>query len=109
VSSAIRSTSTIRRRKHSCDSTTPFTSAFAPDKCGCEPMSALPATADPADVLAFWRETGKTKWFARDPAFDSEIRARFQPLWQAAAADQLAAWEGPSEGPLPLPLALHPF
>jgi len=72
-------------------------------------MSALPATADPADVLAFWRETGKTKWFARDPAFDSEIRARFQPLWQAAAADQLSAWEETSEGALALTIVLDQF
>ena len=33
--------------------------------------------ATAADVLAFWRAAGEKKWFAKDDAFDAEIRARF--------------------------------
>ena len=31
------------------------------------------AIADPADVLAFWRAAGPTKWFKKDAAFDTAI------------------------------------
>ena len=72
-------------------------------------MPTLPVAANPADVLAFWREAGKTKWFTHDPAFDSEIRARFQPLWQAAAANNLSDWEEASESALALTIVLDQF
>ena len=33
----------------------------------------------PRDVLDFWfTETPSAKWFASDPAFDAEIRSRFE-------------------------------
>ena len=35
----------------------------------------------PADVLAFWRDAGPDRWFARDDAFDAQIRRRFFDLW----------------------------
>jgi len=72
-------------------------------------MPTLPVATNPADVLAFWREAGSTKWFTHDPAFDSEIRARFQPLWQAAAANKLSDWEEASEGALALTILLDQF
>ena len=31
----------------------------------------------PADILAFWREAGRDRWYTRDDAFDAEVRRRF--------------------------------
>lgn len=48
----------------------------------------------PADILAFWREAGRDRWYKRDDAFDADIRRRFLALWQKAAAGGLASWGG---------------
>jgi uncharacterized protein (DUF924 family) len=52
----------------------------------------------PADVLAFWRDAGPDRWFARDDAFDAQIRRRFFDLWQAAADGQLSSWQARNDG-----------
>ena len=31
-------------------------------------------TLFPADILAFWRDAGPTRWFGKDAAFDDAIR-----------------------------------
>ena len=31
----------------------------------------------PSDVVAFWKDAGPSKWFAKDDAFDAEFRRRF--------------------------------
>jgi uncharacterized protein (DUF924 family) len=67
------------------------------------------ATAAPADVLAFWRAAGPDKWFTKDTAFDTEIRARFLPTYEAAAAAGLAHWEAAPEGALALLVLLDQF
>lgn len=36
-------------------------------------------------ILAFWRNAGPAKWFAKDAAFDDELRARFLDEHFAAA------------------------
>lgn len=66
-------------------------------------------TASPADVLAFWREAGPDKWFTRDEAFDAEIREKFLPTYEAAAAGKLADWEATAEGTLALLVVLDQF
>jgi len=49
----------------------------------------------PADVLQFWfgpsAERGKRqkRWFVKNDAFDCEVRARFVPLYEEAAAGKL--------------------
>lgn len=63
----------------------------------------------PAGILAFWREAGPEKWFEKDEAFDSAIRARFLPAYEAAAAGELAAWEATAEGSYALILLLDQF
>ena len=63
----------------------------------------------PESVLAFWRSAGPDKWFNKDPAFDEDIRRRFLPTYEAAAADQLADWERTPEGALALLLVLDQF
>lgn len=64
---------------------------------------------EPDDVIAFWREAGPEKWFARDDAFDAEIRARFLATHEAAARNELLAWEDTAEGAYALLLVLDQF
>src|ERR1700738_3340744 len=63
----------------------------------------------PADVLAFWRDAGPDRWFARDDAFDAQIRRRFFDLWQAAADGQLSSWQASDDGTLALAIVLDQF
>ena len=65
--------------------------------------------ATPDDVLAFWRAAGPKKWFAKDDAFDTEIRARFLPTYEAAAAGRFSDWEATPEGALALTVTLDQF
>jgi uncharacterized protein (DUF924 family) len=71
----------------------------------------MPDSADiaPAGVLAFWREAGRERWYKRDAAFDTEVRARFLDLWQAAVAGELSSWEASDEGALALTIVLDQF
>jgi uncharacterized protein (DUF924 family) len=73
-----------------------------------EPGPAAPL-ASPSDVLAFWREAGEDKWFAKDDAFDTAIRERFLATYEAAAAGGLAGWEATAEGALALTIVLDQF
>src|SRR5215472_10467062 len=56
----------------------------------------------PADVLSFWRRAGADRWYARDDAFDAEIRVRFLDIWRKAAAGEFCAWEASDDGALAL-------
>ncbi len=69
---------------------------------------ALIKTAD--DVLAFWfSDRARSLWFAREAAFDGEIRRTFAATYQAAAAGRLHAWEGSPPGALALVIVLDQF
>ncbi len=63
----------------------------------------------PSGILAFWREAGRERWYKRNDAFDAEIRERFLPLWQKAAAGRLASWEDSDDGALALVIVLDQF
>ena len=65
--------------------------------------------ATAADVLAFWRGAGQQKWFAKNDAFDAEIRTRFLPTYEAAANGALSDWEATAEGALALTIVLDQF
>src|SRR6266478_4898085 len=65
--------------------------------------------ATPTDVLAFWREAGPDRWFTADEAFDAEIREKFLPTYQAAAAGHVADWEATPDGALALVIVLDQF
>jgi uncharacterized protein (DUF924 family) len=65
--------------------------------------------ASPEDVLSFWRAAGAEKWFAKDDAFDAEIRSRFLPAYEAAAGGALSDWEATPEGALALAIVLDQF
>ena len=62
-----------------------------------------------ADIVAFWREAGPEKWFAKDEAFDAEITRRFLSVHEAAAAGELGAWEATPEGVYALLILLDQF
>ena len=71
----------------------------------------MPQTTPPeaAEVLAFWREAGPDKWFAKDEDFDAEIARRFRPLVDAAARGELSDWEETPEGVYALLILLDQF
>ena len=63
----------------------------------------------PAEVIAFWRQAGPDKWYAKDEAFDAEIRERFEDLHHSAARGELADWEADWQGALALLILLDQF
>lgn len=63
----------------------------------------------PFDVLDFWWRAGPDRWYANDPAFDADIRARFLALHARAAAHTLPEWERTCDGALALVIILDQF
>lgn len=71
----------------------------------------------PTDILDFWfgkpdsDEYGRPRkcWFEKNPAFDEEIRRRFLPLLEAAAAGQRDDWASQPESLLALIVLLDQF
>lgn len=63
----------------------------------------------PADVLVFWRDAGRERWFEKDDAFDRAIAGRFNVTWVAASAGELASWEASDDGALALTIVLDQF
>src|SRR6185437_12958290 len=70
---------------------------------------AKPDTPTPPDVVTFWRQAGRERWYEKDDAFDAEVRRRFLDLWRAAAAGELSSWEASDEGALALTIVLDQF
>lgn len=63
----------------------------------------------PADIVAFWRDAGAEMWFAKDSAFDTLIRRRFEATHHAAARGELNHWGETPEGALARLLLLDQF
>ncbi len=63
----------------------------------------------PGDILAFWREAGRERWYTKDAAFDADVRSRFLGLWQQAMAGELSCWETSDNGALALVIILDQF
>jgi uncharacterized protein (DUF924 family) len=63
----------------------------------------------PSEVVGFWLGAGPRKWFAKNAAFDAEIRRRFEPLHMAASRGELMDWAGTAEGALALLILLDQF
>jgi uncharacterized protein (DUF924 family) len=63
----------------------------------------------PSAVVAFWKEAGPAKWFAKDEAFDSRFRRGFGDAHFAAARRQLDQWAETPEGSLALLILLDQF
>lgn len=67
---------------------------------------ALPA---PAEIVAFWRDAGAARWFAKNETFDAEIIRRFEPAHHAAARGEFDRWRETAEGALALLILLDQF
>ncbi len=63
-------------------------------------------TTTAADVVTFWRDAGREKWFAKDDAFDAACRDRFGAAWERAAAGEFDDWAETPEGALGLLILL---
>ena len=63
----------------------------------------------PAEILAFWREAGRDRWYKKDDGFDEEVRRRYLGLWGKAAAGELSSWETSDDGALALVIVLDQF
>lgn len=69
---------------------------------------------EPTDVLRFWfgpdqPPAFRKVWFAKDPAFDADIRTRFLGTYAAAASGKLGSWERTPRGLLALLIVLDQF
>ena len=73
--------------------------------------------SSPQEVLDFWfgreGEEGygefREAWFNRDPEFDREIRDRFEPVYEQAAAGRLDHWKSEARSCLALIVVLDQF
>ena len=63
----------------------------------------------PDDILAFWTQAGPKQWYAKDDAFDAEIRTRFEADHHRAARGEYDGWAGTAEGTLALLILLDQF
>jgi uncharacterized protein (DUF924 family) len=66
----------------------------------------MTADEDAAALLRFWFDEHPKDWFAKNVAFDAEIRDRFLPLHEAAAAGRRAHWLEAPRNCLALVIAL---
>jgi len=73
--------------------------------------------SSPQEVLDFWfgregeEDYGEFReaWFNRDPEFDREIRDRFEPVYEEAAAGRLDHWKSEARSCLALIVVLDQF
>lgn len=63
----------------------------------------------PSRVIAFWKEAGPAKWYAKDDAFDHQFRTKFADAHVAAARGELDAWMETPEGALALMILLDQY
>ena len=61
------------------------------------------------DVISFWQNAGRDKWFNKDDAFDAMVREQFLSTYEAAAAGRLNEWEAMPESALALIIVLDQF
>ena len=64
---------------------------------------------EPEEILAFWREAGPARWYAKDAAFDAIVRTRFMRLWEQAVSGGLSSWESSDSSALALVIVLDQF
>ena len=69
----------------------------------------MSSTVTPQDIVTFWRNAGYERWYAKDDAFDQELRDRFMGTWEAARDGKLSDWQGSDEGVLALLIVLDQF
>ena len=69
----------------------------------------MSSTVTPQDIVTFWRNAGYERWYAKDDAFDQELRDRFMGTWEAARDGKLSNWQESDEGVLALLIVLDQF
>ncbi len=69
-----------------------------------EPAAGMADVA--SELVAFWRQAGMRRWFARDDAFDDALRSRFLDAHLAASRGEIDGWMASAEGALALLLLL---
>jgi len=62
-----------------------------------------------SSVVAFWKEAGPAKWYAKDEVFDRAFRDAFHDLHGAAARRELDHWIDTAEGALALMILLDQY
>ena len=67
------------------------------------------APCRPSDVIAFWREAGPSRWFAKDDGFDHRFRETFMDAHEAACRGEFDDWQETPNGALALILLLDQF
>ncbi len=72
-------------------------------------VSEKAAPADAEAVVAFWRDAGPSRWFAKDADFDRAFREKFLWLHEKAAYEALTAWLETPIGSLALAILLDQF
>lgn len=72
-------------------------------------MTFLDTLPSPRDVVAFWRDAGPERWFAKSDAFDADCIATLAHAHQAAASGRLDHWADTGEGALALLVLLDQF
>jgi uncharacterized protein (DUF924 family) len=88
--------------------------AIAPGAAAANPAPAVARAhaetpAEAREVVAFWRDAGPGRWFAKDPAFDRQFRERFAALHDAAACGLLDEWLETADGALALVILLDQY
>ena len=62
------------------------------------------------EILDFWfAECDPEQWFGKDPAFDNEIRTRFESAWHDAVSGHLDHWAQQPDSCLALVILLDQF
>lgn len=73
------------------------------------PATPLTANPDALKVVAFWKDAGPSKWFAKDAEFDRRFRERFLLDHESAARGELVQCQSTPEGALALVILLDQF
>ncbi|WP_395611362.1 DUF924 family protein [Pseudomonas sp. B22129] len=60
-------------------------------------------------VIAFWKQAGPKRWFAKDVGFDEAFRDTFYATHMQAARRELESWLGSAQGALALLILLDQF
>ncbi len=72
-------------------------------------MTIRPGRSVQQELLAFWRQAGPARWFARDDAFDARFGQHFLQDHCAAARGEYAHWLDTADDALALLLLLDQF
>ena len=62
-----------------------------------------------SDIVAFWKEAGPAKWYAKDEQFDRLVRERLHTAHWDAAAGRMNDWGETAEGALALLILLDQY